>query len=167
MFHLTYRRWTSSLPSCLWSLGIFPSLPGSRLTIFYRDASSVLLQLVNQWLNIQLRLANPTLTLSLMLNLDLPTPADREVSIHGWRLVIAPCGLVMCACRTHAGAVHSKMVGFHCKPLCFCGSDLQTGSQFLHVQDNIHGLRQEHNQVQIVIYTKYTHTIIYKYMSET
>ena len=50
-FHLTYSRWTSSLPSCLWSLKIFPSLPGSRLTIFYRDASSALLQLVNQWLN--------------------------------------------------------------------------------------------------------------------
>ena len=40
-------RWTSSLPSCLlWSQRIFPSLPGSRLTIFYRDASSALLQLV-------------------------------------------------------------------------------------------------------------------------
>ena len=51
-FNLTYRRWTSSLPSCLWSQRIFPSLPGSRLTIFYRDASSTLfLQLVNQWLN--------------------------------------------------------------------------------------------------------------------
>ena len=49
-FHLTYSRWTS-LPSCLWSQRIFPSLPGSRLTIFYRDASSALLQLVNQWLN--------------------------------------------------------------------------------------------------------------------
>ena len=34
----------------LWSLRIFPSLPGSRLTFFYRDASSALLQLVNQWL---------------------------------------------------------------------------------------------------------------------
>ena len=33
-FHLTYSRWTSSLPSCLWSRRIFPSLPGSRLTIF-------------------------------------------------------------------------------------------------------------------------------------
>ena len=32
--HLTYSRWTSSLPSCLWSRRIFPSLPGSRLTIF-------------------------------------------------------------------------------------------------------------------------------------
>ena len=41
----------SSLPSCLWSQRIFPSLPGSRLTIFYRDASSALSQLVNQWLN--------------------------------------------------------------------------------------------------------------------
>ena len=50
-FYLTYIRRTSSLPSCLWSLTIFPSLPGSRLTIFYRDASSALLQLVNQWLN--------------------------------------------------------------------------------------------------------------------
>ena len=49
--NLSYSRWTSSLPSCLWSLTIFPSLPGSRLTIFYRDASSALLQLVNQWLN--------------------------------------------------------------------------------------------------------------------
>ena len=48
-FHLTYSRWTSSLPSCLWSQRIFPSLPGSRLTIFYRDASSALLQLINQW----------------------------------------------------------------------------------------------------------------------
>ena len=32
--NLTYSRWTSSLPSCLWSLRIFPSLPGSRLEIF-------------------------------------------------------------------------------------------------------------------------------------
>ena len=30
----------------LWSLRIFPPLPGSRLTDFYRDASSALLQLV-------------------------------------------------------------------------------------------------------------------------
>ena len=50
-FNLTYSRWTSSLLSCLWSQRIFPSLPGSRLTTFYRDASLVLLQLVNQWLN--------------------------------------------------------------------------------------------------------------------
>ena len=49
--NLTNSRWTSSLPSCLWSQRIFLSLPGSRLTIFYRDASSALLQLVNQWLN--------------------------------------------------------------------------------------------------------------------
>ena len=33
-FYLTYSRWTSSLPSCLWSQRIFPSLPGSRLTTF-------------------------------------------------------------------------------------------------------------------------------------
>ena len=51
-FHLTYSRWTSTLPSCLRSLKIFPSLPGSRLAIFYRDASSALSQLANQWLNI-------------------------------------------------------------------------------------------------------------------
>ena len=36
---------------CLWSPRIFPSLTGSRLTIFYRDASTAISQLVNQWLN--------------------------------------------------------------------------------------------------------------------
>ena len=50
----TPSRWASTLPSCLWSPRIFPSLPGSCLTIFYRDASSALLQLVNQWLNFNL-----------------------------------------------------------------------------------------------------------------
>ena len=35
---------TATLPSCLRSRRIFPSLPGSRLTNFYRDASSALLQ---------------------------------------------------------------------------------------------------------------------------
>ena len=50
-FNLTYSRWTLPLPSCLWSLRIFPSHPGSRLTFFYRDANSALLQLANQWLN--------------------------------------------------------------------------------------------------------------------
>ena len=33
-FNLTYSRWPSSLQSCLWSLRIFPSLPGSCLAIF-------------------------------------------------------------------------------------------------------------------------------------
>ena len=33
-FNVTYSRWTSSLPSCLWTLRIFPSLPGSCPTIF-------------------------------------------------------------------------------------------------------------------------------------
>ena len=44
----TYSRWASTLPSCLWSQRIFPSLRVHALlyTIFYRDASSVLLQLV-------------------------------------------------------------------------------------------------------------------------
>ena len=51
LFNLTSSRWTSSLPSGLWTLRIFPCLPGSRLTIFYRDASSAILQLFNQWLN--------------------------------------------------------------------------------------------------------------------
>ena len=37
-----------TLPSCLWPLRVFPSLPGSRLTNLYRDASSALLQLVEQ-----------------------------------------------------------------------------------------------------------------------
>ena len=39
------------ISSCLWSLRIFPSLPGLRLTIFICDVSSALLQLVSQWLN--------------------------------------------------------------------------------------------------------------------
>ena len=41
---------TGVVPSCLCSLGILPSLPGSRLTVFfYRDANSALfLQLVDQ-----------------------------------------------------------------------------------------------------------------------
>ena len=43
-------RPTATLPYCLWSLRIFPSLPVSRLTNLYRD-SSALLQLINQWLN--------------------------------------------------------------------------------------------------------------------
>ena len=47
-FNLTYSRWASLVPSCVWSLDISPSLPRSRLPIFYRDASSALLQLVNQ-----------------------------------------------------------------------------------------------------------------------
>ena len=51
-FNLTYSRWTSSLPSCLWSLRILPSLPSLRPTIFSCEASSAILQLVNQWLNL-------------------------------------------------------------------------------------------------------------------
>ena len=41
---------TATLPSCLWSRRIFPSLPSSRLMKFYRDACSALLQLGSQWL---------------------------------------------------------------------------------------------------------------------
>ena len=61
--YLTWGRWASlnilgcqshllqTLPSCLWSLRIFPSLPCSGLQIFYCDASSALLHLVNRSLN--------------------------------------------------------------------------------------------------------------------
>ena len=56
------HAFSSSLPSCLRSLGTFPSLPGSRLTIFYRDASSALLQLVNQWLNLLPHVLMPSVT---------------------------------------------------------------------------------------------------------
>ena len=38
-------------PSFLWSLRIFPPLPGYRLMNFYRVTTTALLQLVNQWLN--------------------------------------------------------------------------------------------------------------------
>ena len=41
----------TTLPSCLWSRRIFPSLPSSRLTIFYCNVSSPFLQLVHQWLD--------------------------------------------------------------------------------------------------------------------
>ena len=50
-FHLTYSRWTSSLPSCLWSQRIFPSLTGSRLTIFLSRCKSSTLTTRHQWLN--------------------------------------------------------------------------------------------------------------------
>ena len=56
-FHLTYSRWASTLPSSFLPVvtkDLPPSLPGSRLTKFYRGASSALLQLVNQWLNFYL-----------------------------------------------------------------------------------------------------------------
>ena len=33
--NLTYSRWTSSLPSCLWSQRIFPSLPRFTPYIFF------------------------------------------------------------------------------------------------------------------------------------
>ena len=87
LVYKTYRRWTSSLPSCLWSLRIFPSLPGSRLTIFYRDASSALLLLVNQWLNFtysrshafryERKNANPTLV-----RIELTTSALAGVQVN-------------------------------------------------------------------------------------
>ena len=89
-FNFTYSRWTSSLPSCLWSQWIFPSLPGSRLTIFYRDASSALLQLVNQWLNFTYSRShafryernitnNPTLV-----RIELTTSALASVQVTYW-----------------------------------------------------------------------------------
>ena len=62
----------------------------------------------------------------------------------------AACTLLWCVC----GAVDYEMAGFHGKPLCFCGSDLQTGSQFLHVQDNIRGL------VCTTLYIQYTTDVL-------
>ena len=43
----------------------------------------------------QFRLANPTLSLSLTLAQTSLPPPNREVPLHGWRLVIVPCGLVL------------------------------------------------------------------------
>ncbi|CAM9332089.1 unnamed protein product, partial [Ascophyllum nodosum] len=40
-----------TLPSCLWTRRVFPSLPDTHITRFYRDASLTLLQLVSRWLN--------------------------------------------------------------------------------------------------------------------
>ena len=51
-FNLTYSRWTSSLPSCLWSQRILPSLPVHALQFFIAmQVQHSFLQLVNQWLN--------------------------------------------------------------------------------------------------------------------
>ena len=47
--HLLQRR--HPIDACGHEGSVFPSLPGSCLMNFYRDASSALLQLVNQWLN--------------------------------------------------------------------------------------------------------------------
>ena len=58
--NLTYSRWTSSLPSYLCSVRIFPSLLGSRLTSFNRQASTASLQLVTQWLKFWTNLSLPT-----------------------------------------------------------------------------------------------------------
>ena len=74
-----------------------------------------------------------------------PTPADREVPIHGWRLVVAPCDLVMCACRTRAAVVCVwcwilKWWVSTANRFPFVVPALQTGSQVLPVQDNIHEL---------------------------
>ena len=62
-FNLTFSRWTSSLPSCLWSLRILPSLPGSRLTIFYRDVSPALLQLNQLWRAPRTTMVDPKVSL--------------------------------------------------------------------------------------------------------
>ena len=40
---------------------------------------------------------DPTRPISLTLTQTSPTPADRVVPIHGWRLVIVLCELILCA----------------------------------------------------------------------
>ena len=49
-FHLLLHCHPVTVNAC-GHKGFFPSVSGARLTNFYRDASSELLQLVNQWLN--------------------------------------------------------------------------------------------------------------------
>ena len=48
---LTYSRWAPILPTCLWALRIFPSLPGSLAPYHFLSLCKFrsLLQLVNQW----------------------------------------------------------------------------------------------------------------------
>ena len=50
-FHLTYSRWTSYYHPACGHKGSSHLSPVHALRFFYRDASSALLQLVNQWLN--------------------------------------------------------------------------------------------------------------------
>ena len=74
-YNLTYSRWTSSLPSCLWSQRIFPSLPVHALL------------LVNQWLNFtysrshvfryERKNTNPTLV-----RIEITTSALEDVQVN-------------------------------------------------------------------------------------
>ena len=104
-------------------------LPANGLVISYEIPSSSVFQF---------RLANPTLKLSLSLSLTPrpPTPADREVPTHGWRLLLVPYGLVLCPHRTHGACgvcvvLDSKMVGFHSKPLFFSSGSIYAAKQVL------------------------------------
>ena len=60
----------------------------------------------------QLWLANPTNIANA--NPDPPTLADRVVPIHGWRLVIVPCGLVFCASLPNLRSKDPFVVGWFC-----------------------------------------------------
>ena len=88
----------------------------------------------------EIRLANPTLTLSLTLT-QTPLPQlTAKSQLMGWRLDVAPCGLVMCACRTHAAVVCVwcwilKWWVSTANRSALVVPALQTGSRVLPVQD--------------------------------
>ena len=46
---------------------------------------------------VSIPVGQPDPTRPISLTLTPPTPADRVVPIHGWRLVIVLCGLILCA----------------------------------------------------------------------
>ena len=86
----------ATLPSCLWPLNIFPSLPGSQLRFFYRDVSSSTLHVVHQPM-VEFYLLHTVLTFTRFL---LQTePAFFSVYLH-WRLCMC-CSIYLCSHNLH------------------------------------------------------------------
>ena len=98
-FHLTYSRWTSHYHPACGHKGSSHLSPVHALQFFYRDASSALLQLVNQWLNFtysrshafrhERKNTNPTLvrielTTSVLADVQLTYSGGKNVKTFRW-----------------------------------------------------------------------------------
>ena len=83
------------------------------------------------------RLANPTQrptrpnpTNIANANPNPPTPADRVIPVHSWRLVIVPCGLILCAslvrfCLNARSSSSSSSCCCCCRVCAMCGSEFK------------------------------------------